>query len=225
MCLLLIQGSPQLRESLATDFRLAGYPTQAVGDIDEAFVEATERNHKVILFDVELPGPNWLELLRQMRAKGARARILLLTRGQSVAERVNGLNSGADDCVSKPVSFEELLARVRVLLRGPHRSESARIEVDDLVIDTHARSVTRSGVVVQLAAREFQLLQHLARNAGKTFSEGELDDHLHGRGNSILSNSIASAICVLRKKLAVANDARPIIHTRRGYGYYLGAVS
>ena len=91
MCLLLIQGCPQLRESLAADFRLAGYATQAVGDIDEAFVEATDRSHKVILFDVELPGPNWLELLRQMRAKGAKARILLLTRGQSVAERVNGL--------------------------------------------------------------------------------------------------------------------------------------
>ena len=136
MCLLLIEGSPRLRKSLAERFRRAGYEVEVVGDVERGLVSAQRSRHDIILLDAALPDTDWLELVRRFRAEGTSARIILLTPRYSVADCVSGLNSGADDYVAKPFSFEELLARVRVLLRGPHRSRSSGTCVEDLAIDT-----------------------------------------------------------------------------------------
>lgn len=224
MCLLLIEGSQLLRESLADGFREAGYATQAVGNVEGALASATERGHEVILLDVELPGSDWLELLQRVREEQREARVILLTPGHSVRDCVRGLNSGADDVLPKPFAFEELLARVRAVLRGPYRSSSPRIQVEDLVIDTEARRVTRAGTAVRLTAREFQLLECLAQHPGETVSQAELEDHIHGKGYYPSSNTTASAICLLRKKLGAANGERALVHTKRGQGYYLGVA-
>ena len=221
MCLLLIEASPPLREKMAADFREAGFEIEAVDDVERGFVPELQSRHDVVLIDVELPDTNWLDLLLEIRREGKGARILLLIPGESVVDRVRGLNLGADDCLPKPFSFEELLARVQVL-RRPHRSRSSKIQVEDLVIDTGARRVTLNGIAVRLTRREFQILEYLARRRGETVSRIEIEDHLYGEGHLPLSNAVASAICLLRKKLEALGGNEDLLRTLRGRGYSLG---
>ena len=220
MCLLLIESAPALRESLADDLRRRGHEVEAVADVDSALLAARRRDHDVILFDVEPSGPDWLGSLRRLLAGAAASRVLLLTPGHSVADRVRGLNSGADDCLPKPLCFEELCARVRTLVRSRRRTKSSAIRVGDLVIDTEGRRVTRSGIGVRLTQREFSVLEYLARRTGRTVSQAELEEHLYGAGAYPMSNVVASTVCLLRKKLGEASDR--LLHTRRGRGYWLG---
>jgi len=221
MCLLLIASATHRRESLAAGLRQAGFETEAVADVAELRDARSAKRHDVIMLDVELSGTDWPELLGRIRAESADGRILLLTPGQSVSDRVSGLNSGADDCLPKPFSFTELVARVRALQRSYRRSRSTAIRIDDLVIDSGARQVTHGGVAVALTGREFQILEYLARNAGETVPAYELEDHLYGQGNQLQSNAIASAICLLRKKLRACRGDEDLVHTERGRGYCL----
>ena len=219
MCVLIVTGSPHQRRTLAAGFRDAGYAVEAVEDVEEAVVSSTRRSHRVVLIDVELRGSCSMDVLRRLRREGSEARILMLTPPDSIEHRVQGLNSGADDCLQKPCSFEELLARVRVLLREP-RQPSSRVRVGDLVVDPDGRRVTRNGLAIQLTAREFRVLERLALSPGEPVPHAELEEHVYGPGRYPMSNSIASTVCLLRKKLGVTEGV-PLVRTRRGQGYYL----
>jgi DNA-binding response OmpR family regulator len=146
--------------------------------------------------------------------------VLLLTARDTVPDRVRGLRAGADDYLIKPFDLEELLARVQALCRRAYGSKQAVIKVGDMEIDTLGRRVKRGRYPIDLTAREYLLLEYLARRCGQVVSRAEIEEHIYDGQVDPMSNVVDSAICSVRKKLAIAGDA-PLIHTRRGLGYAL----
>ena len=224
MRLLLVEDSPRLQRSVATALRRSGYAVDLAGDGEEALWLAESNRYDLVLLDRMLPKLDGLEVLRRLRAAGRDTHVLLLTARDSVADRVEGLGAGADDYLVKPFALEELLARVHALCRRAYGTKSPVLAVADLEIDTLARTARRAGQPVELTSREYQLLEYLARRAGQVVSRSEIEEHIYDGQVDPMSNVVDSAICVVRKKIAAANDA-PLIHTRRGQGYVLGAAS
>jgi DNA-binding response OmpR family regulator len=146
--------------------------------------------------------------------------VLLLTARDTVADRVQGLRSGADDYLVKPFALDELLARIEALCRRAYGSKQTQLKIADLCIDTVARTVRRAEQPVELTAREYLLLEYLARRRGHIVSRTEIEDHIYNGNVDPMSNVVDSAICSLRKKIGTASPA-PLIHTRRGLGYVL----
>ncbi len=220
MRLLLVEDSPRLQRSVATALRRSGYAVDLAGDGEEALWLAESNRYDLVLLDRMLPKLDGLEVLRRLRAAGRDTHVLLLTARDSVADRVEGLGAGADDYLVKPFALEELLARVHALCRRAYGTKSPVLAVADLEIDTLARTARRAGQPVELTSREYQLLEYLARRAGQVVSRSEIEEHIYDGQVDPMSNVVDSAICVVRKKIAAANDA-PLIHTRRGLGYVL----
>jgi DNA-binding response OmpR family regulator len=223
MRLLLVEDSPRLQRSVATALRRSGYAVDLAGDGEEALWLAESNRYDLVLLDRMLPKLDGLEVLRRLRAAGRDTHVLLLTARDSVADRVEGLGAGADDYLVKPFALEELLARVQALCRRAYGTKSPVLAVADLEIDTLARTARRAGQPVELTSREYQLLEYLARRAGQVVSRSEIEEHIYDGQVDPMSNVVDSAICVVRKKIAAANDT-PLIHTRRGQGYVLGAA-
>ena len=223
MRLLLVEDSLRLQRSVATALRRSGYAVDLAGDGEEALWLTESNRYDLVLLDRMLPKLDGLEVLRRLRAAGRDTHVLLLTARDSVADRVEGLGAGADDYLVKPFALEELLARVQALCRRAYGTKSPVLVVADLEIDTLARAARRAGQPVELTSREYQLLEYLARRAGQVVSRSEIEEHIYDGQVDPMSNVVDSAICVVRKKIAAANDA-PLIHTRRGQGYVLGAA-
>jgi DNA-binding response OmpR family regulator len=161
-----------------------------------------------------------LQVLSALRSRGGRAHVLLLTARDSVSDRVKGLESGADDYLVKPFALEEFLARVKALCRRAYGQKQDVMKVGDLEVDMLKRLARRGGRPIELTAREFMLLEYLARRRGEVVSRTEIENHIYDGQIDPISNVIDSAICSLRKKLAAAGD-ESLIHTRRGMGYVL----
>jgi DNA-binding response OmpR family regulator len=221
--LLLVEDSVRLQRSLSTGLRKEGYAVDVTGDGAEGLWYATRNPYDAIVLDVMLPTLDGLTLLRRLRAsggQGADAHVLLLTAKDTVEDRVTGLRSGADDYLVKPFAFDELLARIEALTRRRHNAKNPVIAVDDLWIDTAARTVTRGGRAIELAAREYALLQFLALRQGQVVSRSQIEAHLHDERSELMSNVIDAAVYALRKKIDA--PGRPsLIQTRRGMGYVL----
>jgi DNA-binding response OmpR family regulator len=160
-------------------------------------------------------------VLRTLRTRGRPAHVLLLTARDTVADRVNGLQTGADDYLVKPFALEELLARVQALCRRAYGAKQPRLVIADLEIDTAARTAHRADRAVELTAREYQLLEYLARRQGEVVSRADIEAHIYDGQVDPMSNVVDSAVCNVRKKLAVTAGSVPLIHTRRGLGYVL----
>ena len=176
-------------------------------------------DYDAILLDVMLPGADGFALCQRWRAEGVTTPILFLTARDDVADRIRGLDHGGDDYLVKPFAFAELLARVRALLRRPRAmTETPELRVGELVIDTSRRRVSRGGKSVGLTTREYQLLEHLARNAGKVVSRTALWEHVWESGAEPDSNVLDVYIRYLRNKLGRKPD---LIRTVRGGGYIL----
>ena len=171
-----------------------------------------------------LPGMDGLEILKRIRAKGIQTHILILTAKDTVEDRVVGLNLGADDYLIKPFAFEELLARVRALLRRSYQEKNPSIRIKDLRIDLAKQRLWRGGEEIQLTAREYALLEYLAMRAGETISRSDIWAHVYEFNSSASSNVVDVYIGYLRKKIERPNKP-PLIHTVRGRGYRLGAQS
>ena len=196
-----------------------GFAVDVARDAAEAAEALGLYDYDLILLDVMLPGSDGFTLCRRWRASGVTAPILFLTAREDVADRVRGLDAGGDDYLVKPFAFAELLARVRALLRRPHAgSVPPEIHVGDLVIDTNRRHVTRAGTAVALTTREYQLLEFLARNAGKIVTRTALWDHVWESGSEPDSNVVDVYVRYLRNKLGRQPD---LIRTVRGGGYVL----
>lgn len=185
---------------------------------------ATTANYDLVILDVMLPRRDGLSVLAELRAKGNQVHVLLLTARDTVADRVQGLRAGADDYLVKPFALDELLARVEALCRRAYGSKRSGVTIGDLEIDTTAKVVRRGGQAVDLTAREYQLLEYLARREGHVVSRTEIEDHIYDGNVDPISNVVDSAICALRKKLRTENSA-PLIHTRRGQGYVLADIA
>lgn len=222
MRLLVIEDYAVLRDSLVRGLEELGYAVDAAADGAKGLWYAQNHPYDAIVLDLMLPGMDGLELLRKLRGGGNRVPVLVLTARDSVSDRVLGLDRGADDYLVKPFAFEELAARVRALVRRRYDDADATIRVDDLEIDPKKRTVRRGGTAMQLSAREFALLEYLARRRGEVVSRAELLAHVYDADGEPWSNVLDVYISHLRRKIDDGH-ARKLIHTRRGQGYMLGA--
>lgn len=221
MRLLLVEDSEHLTRSLKEGLGRLGHAVDAVADGKAGLSYARLNPYDLILLDLNLPGMDGMQVLRELRREGSATPILVLTARDAVDDRVSGLREGADDYVVKPFSFDELAARIEALGRRRNGRTGKMIQVGDLAIDTTARRVTRGGREIALKAREYGLLLFLAERHGQTVTRIEIEDHLYGEDNFPMSNAVPSAICTLRGRLNDGGGAE-LIHTRRGIGYVLG---
>ncbi|MEP0843029.1 MAG: response regulator transcription factor [Phycisphaerae bacterium] len=199
----------------------AGFAVDAAADGEEGLWYARSGDYDVIVLDLMLPKLDGFTLLKLLRAEGGSAPVLVLTARDGLDDRVQGLNLGADDYLVKPFAFEELLARVRALVRRRYQARKPVIQVGDLSIDTAARSVQRGGRTIELTPREYALLEYLALRAGQVVSRTDLWEHVYDFHSDAGSNVVDVYIGYLRRK--IERPGRPrLIHTRRGQGYLLG---
>ena len=220
MRVLLIEDSTRLQTAISRALRHSGYAADVTGNGEDGLWMATSNDYDVIVLDLMLPALDGLTLLRRLRAKGRGTHVLVLTAKDTVGDRVQGLESGADDYLVKPFALEELLARIQALCRRSYQSKNPEITVVDLQINTTARTAARRGRPLDLTSREFMLLEYLARRRGQVVSRSEIEAHLYPDSAELMSNVVDSAICTLRKKITLPG-AVPLIHTRRGMGYVL----
>jgi DNA-binding response OmpR family regulator len=221
MRLLVVEDYAPLRESLARGLKESGYAVDATGDGAEGLWFAEQHPYDVIVLDLMLPNLPGLELLKKLRDAGNTVAVLVLTAKDSIADRVAGLDVGADDYLVKPFAFEELLARLRALVRRRYERADPVIRIADLEIDTRARTVRRAGAIVPLSAREYALLELLANRANQIVTRTELWDHVYDFAAEPGSNVLDVYISHLRRKIDDGH-AKKLIHTRRGLGYVLG---
>ena len=207
---------------LAKGLRGEAYAVDVAGEGERALELASLNDYDLVILDVMLPGRDGFEVCRELRAGGSAVPVLMLTARDAVEDRVAGLDTGADDYLSKPFDFEELLARVRALLRRKPALLPAVVEVADLSIDTRARRVSRGGAHVELTAKEYALLEYLARRAGEVVSRADISEHVWDETYDPFSKVIEVFIQRLRRKLDDGRGQR-LIHTRRGEGYVLAA--
>ena len=220
MRILVIEDYDPLRKSLAKGLQEAGFAVDATGDGEEGLWYATDEAYDVIILDLMLPKIDGLSILKKLRAKGRQNHVLILTAKDTVDDRVEGLNTGADDYLVKPFAFEELLARVNALVRRQYAVKSPEIRVGDVEIDTRTRSVRRAGEIVELTGREYSLLEFLALRCGQLVTRTEIWEHLYDFNDEPNSNVIDVHVGHLRKKLEKNGWSR-LIRTRRGMGYIL----
>lgn len=220
MRLLLIEDSQRLRTSLAKALRRLGHAVDVAEDGEKGDIFAGIHRYEVIVLDLMLPKQSGLQLLEKWWRRGKDTPIIILTALNGVEDRVHGLALGADDYLTKPFAIAKLDARVEAVARRRHGQVGSRIIVRDLEIDLAAKKVVRAGKRVTLTAREFSLLQCLARKPGQVFSREQIEAHMYSENDSPLSNAVDAAIYSLRRKLAPEGDV-PLIQTRRGLGYVL----
>jgi DNA-binding response OmpR family regulator len=222
MRVLLVEDYEPLARSVAQGLREAGYAVDRSADGEEGLWYAESNAYDAIILDVMLPKMDGLTLLRTLREKKNPAAVLILTARDRVADRVSGLDAGADDYLVKPFEFAELLARVRALIRRRYRVGETVIKIADLEVDTGARMVRRGGAAVALSAREYALLEYLALRRDQVVTRAEIWEHVYDFASDPSSNVVDVYIGYLRRK--IDQDREPkLIQTRRGQGYLLGA--
>ncbi len=224
MRLLLIEDFRPLRQSLTKGLHEAGFAVDTTGDGQEGLWYAMGNEYDVIILDLMLPGLNGLEILKKIREQGKKSHVLILTAKDTVQDRVNGLDLGADDYLVKPFAFEELLARVRALLRRSYRQKNPCIKIQDLRIDLTKQRVWRGREIIQLTPREYALLEYFAMRAGQLVSRSDIWEHVYEFSSSASSNVVDVYVGYLRKKIEQPNKPA-LIHTVRGRGYMMGEKS
>ena len=222
MRLLIVEDSDALRSTLAEGLSSLGYEVEAVADRTTGLEKASSGNHDAAIVDVMLPGLDGFELVRWLRESGKSVPVLFLTAKDTVEDRVRGLDLGGDDYMVKPFAVDELLARLRSLMRRGKPTTQALIRVADVTIDTVQHVVTRGGKWVDLSPREYSLLEYLAVRAGTLVTRQELAQHVFEEPPSAGSNAVDVLVGRLRKKLCPRN-LPDLIRTRRGWGYLLEA--
>jgi two-component system copper resistance phosphate regulon response regulator CusR len=221
MRILLVEDEPSAARFVAKGLREAAYAVDLAADGATAAVYAQQNDYDAIVLDVMLPGRDGLSVCRELRAAGSDVPVLMLTARDAVQARVAGLDAGADDYLTKPFDFRELLARLRALTRRERRPVAPpRLEVGGLVIDVPAQRVFRGGREVSLTSREYALLEYLARRAGHVVGRADIAEHVWDEHYDPFSNVVDVYIQRLRRKLDDP-DAPSVIRTRRGQGYQL----
>jgi DNA-binding response OmpR family regulator len=221
MRILLVEDEPDAARMIAKGLREKAYAVDVVADGEAACYQASIADYDAIVLDVLLPLKDGLAVCRELRGEGATVPILMLTARDSVEARIAGLDSGADDYLTKPFDFGELLARLRALVRrGAKPLLPERLQIADLELDTRAHRVTKRGREVSLTAREYALLEYLARRRGEVVGRAEIAEHVWDENYEPFSNVIEVYVRRLRRKLDDPG-AESLIRTRRGEGYEL----
>lgn len=222
MRILLVEDESRVAGFIAKGLREQTYAVDVATDGEAALYQANVNQYDLVVLDVQIPVKDGYAVCRELRAGGFRAPILMLTARDAVDDRVAGLDAGADDYLTKPFDFKELLARLRALARRSVQLRPRIIRVADLSLDTASHQAARAGTPVTLTAKEYALLEFLMLNEGRVVGRQQIAEHVWDETFDPLSNIIDVYIRRLRAKLDTG-AACPLIHTRRGAGYLLSA--
>jgi two-component system copper resistance phosphate regulon response regulator CusR len=223
MRVLLVEDDPGIARFVAKGLREQSYAVDIATTGEDALYQASLNPYDLAILDVMIPAPDGFAVCAQLRKSGLRFPILILTAKDTIDDRIHGLDTGADDYLTKPFDFGELLARLRALLRRSGELRPGKVAINDLVLDTAAQTASRAGRTIPLTAKEYALLEYLARNAGKVIGREEISEHVWDESFDPFSNLIEVYVNRLRRKVD-SNSPKPLIHTRRGAGYVLGPV-
>jgi two-component system copper resistance phosphate regulon response regulator CusR len=222
MRILLVEDEPRVARFIAKGLREQSYAVDIAVDGGAALYKAEIDDYDLIVLDVMIPLRDGFDVCRELRRQGVTTPVLMLTARDAVNDRVAGLDAGADDYLSKPFDFKELLARLRALLRRRESLRTESLRVDDLTINTTNHTVERSGRNISLTAKEYSLLEFFVLNAGKLVGRDEIGRHVWDENFDPFSNVIDVYVRRLRKKIDEGSN-RPLIHTRRREGYVFSA--
>ncbi|MBR0843244.1 response regulator transcription factor [Bradyrhizobium liaoningense] len=216
MRVLVVEDDPRIASDVSRTLKASGYVVEAVANGEDAWFLGDTEDYGVVILDLGLPGIDGLAVLKRWRANGRHMPVLILTARGSWAERVDGIDAGADDYLPKPFRMEELLARLRSIVRRSAGHGSSVITAGEITLDERQMKVTRRGVPIALSPLEYRLVAHLLRNRGRVVSQQEIDENVYGHGEEHDSNTLEVLVGRVRKKLGA--DA---IETRRGFGYLM----
>jgi DNA-binding response OmpR family regulator len=224
MRILVIEDEVKIATAIKRGLGLHGHAVDMVHDTDSGYGYASDPDYDVIILDRMLPGSmDGTQLCLKLRENGIHTPVLMLTARGTIGDKVEGLNSGADDYLVKPFSFDELTARVRALLRRPHVNTGTVLKVDNLELDPVAFTVTRANEPIKLSHKEFQVLEYFMHHAGQIITKDTLISHIWNEDADVLPNTVEVYIGYLRAKIDRPFEAhKPLIRTVRGFGYSIG---
>jgi heavy metal response regulator len=217
---LIVEDEQKVAAFIRRGLKEEGYAVDTAADGQEGFYLASSNPYDIILLDLMLPALDGLTFCRKLRAQRNLTPVIMLTAKDEVSDKVKGLDAGADDYLTKPFSFEELLARIRAVLRKGARQQQTLLQVGDLSLDLLTHKVARSGREIELTAKEFALLEYLMRNPGTVVTRTMISEHVWDINFDTFTNVIDVYINYLRKKVD-AGHLPKMIHTVRGRGYLL----
>ena len=218
MNLLLVEDDKEIVDSLASSFKERGFVVDVAFDGEIGLQKAQRNNYDIIILDKGLPHKDGLEVCAEIRASGKQMPILILSVKSEIGTKAELLNAGADDYMTKPFSFVELIARVHALLRRPEKTEHTKFDLNGLVVDIEGRKVVRGKKEIHLTTKEFSLLEYLLRHKGKAISRMEILEHVWDMNADPFTNTVETHVLTLRKKIK-APGGDSIIRTVPGIGY------
>ncbi len=223
MKILIVEDDVQLSGAIKAGLEEAGYAADIIADGETAQrrIEANHAAYDLVILDIGLPKRDGLEVCRNIREKGIKVPVLILTGSDTVQDKVTGLDVGADDYLTKPFSHEELKARVRALMRRPSEVVPGALTVGDIMLDTATRKVQKGNQEIRLTLKEFSLLEYLMRHAGQVVNREQLLDHVWDFNFNSFSNVVDVHMNNLRKKISNGKKGTQSIETIRGVGYRL----
>lgn len=225
MRVLVIEDEAKIAGAIKRGLEQESYAVDVAYDAEEGLSTALMGEHDVIILDRMLPGMiEGVDICKEVRAHHLHVPILMLTAKDTIDDRVTGLNAGADDYLVKPFAFEELVARVRALLRRPEETNASVLKMDDLELDTNSYIVRRAGQVIELSSKEYALLEYLMRNPNRVLSKNNIISHVWDYDADILPNNVEVYIGYLRNKVDKPFKGPNLIHTARGFGYKFGVA-
>ena len=224
MRVLIVEDEPEMAELLSRGLREESYGVRVARDGRAALELSTAEAFDLILLDVMLPHLDGIQVAKQLRRRETEIPVLMLTARDALPDIVKGLDAGADDYLTKPFSFTELLARMRALVRRSQFRRKNVLEVQDLVLDLTSHRTFRAGTEIFLSLTEFRLLELLTRHAGRIVSRHEILASVWGPGREVSEITLDAFVRLLRKKVDECAEAK-LIHTHRGFGYSLGTVA
>jgi DNA-binding response OmpR family regulator len=223
MRVLIVEDERRIAQAIKEGLEQESYAVDVAYDGNEGLNAALGEEYDLIILDVMMPGMNGFEVCKQIRAEGRHTPVLILTAKDQNRDVVQGLDTGADDYLAKPFSFEVLLARIRALLRRPQGAAPELLQVGDLVLNPATREVKRAGITVALSGKEYAILEYLMRNSGKVLSKNNIMTHVWDFDADILPNNVEVFITYLRAKIDKPFSGPRLIQTVRGFGYKIEA--
>jgi heavy metal response regulator len=220
MRLCVIEDEKKVARFIKKGLEEEGYAVDLASDGEEGIAMVLDQVHDLIILDIALPKIDGLQVLKKLRERNVRTPVLLLTVRATIEDKVLGLDSGADDYLTKPFVFQELLARIRALLRRKAEAGPPLLQVEDLVLDPARHLVTRGGERIDLTSKEFALLEYLMRNAGRVLTRAMISEHVWNYDFDTETNVIDVYVNYLRRKIDSGGEKK-LIHTVRGSGYVL----